>query len=157
MADFGFVTEQLKTEEVATMTLGSVIFPGMEEPATLTGRIAGESNRPFALALAKLTIQKQKMMQGAAVNAEMAIRQSKRNRDDDRQLYADHVITGWGNVTDAKGKPVGFDAETCLQLFKSLPDDVFDQVRNYFATASNFRNQISDDDVKEKGKRSPGA
>lgn len=152
MADFSFVKEQLKTDNLARMTLAAVQFPGQEEPAVLIGRIAGEGNKPFFAETARRTIKRQRMRQGGHVSPEMAIKFAKQDRDDDREMYSEHVMTGWENVSDANGDPVAFSNADCLALFQSLPNDVFDQVRTFFSSSINFRDTVSEDESKAKGK-----
>ena len=73
----------------------------------------------------------------------------KRNRMDDIQLYAKHVVKAWGQVTDAKGNAVLFDKADCQDFLRALPAWVFDGLREFAADPSTFEERI---DAEEVGK-----
>lgn len=152
MTDFGFLDNmQINSDDLAELTLGSVMLPNGKNP-TFTGRLAGEQNKGYATALAQKGLKNSKMNRGAAINASMALAQAKKNRDEDRELFAEHVITGWNDVCDADGVDVAFSKDVCKQFFRKLPDDIFDQVRAYFGDTSNFRDIPSIEDAEDLGK-----
>jgi len=75
-------------------------------------------------------------------------------RDVDRELFAQHVIVGWEDVTDAHGTPVAFASDVALEYFRAMPDSLFDQVRFFARDESNFRQVI---DAASAAGNSPGA
>lgn len=81
-------------------------------------------------------------------------------REQDRELYVDHVIKGWDDSTvlDAAGQPVKFSKDNCRAFLSALPDDIFDELRIFCSTADNFRGegQLDSSDVKALGKNSQG-
>lgn len=77
----------------------------------------------------------------------------RENRDQDRVLYAQHVIKGWKRVVDGEGKEVPFSPENCAEYLQALPDWIFDQVRNFAASPENF---IDDELVADISKNSQG-
>lgn len=67
---------------------------------------------------------------------------NSRMRDYDRELYGQHVLTAWEGIADASGAEVPFSADNAAALFRQLPDDLFDELRSFFLTTSNFRQPI---------------
>lgn len=57
----------------------------------------------------------------------------RRIRTEDRPLYADHVVVGWkeGTVLDNKGKPVEFTQDDATDFLKAIPDNDFDELREF--------------------------
>jgi hypothetical protein len=58
-------------------------------------------------------------------------------RDEDREIIAKCCAKRW-DVTDAKGKPVDFTEENCLEYFRALPDWIFDDIRGFVTDPGNF-------------------
>ena len=152
MNDFSYLEgAKITGDETREFTLLSIQLPNGRNP-TFIGRIASESNKPFARELAARQIKKHKLMQGASINPDLALADAKKTRDEDRELYAKYVVTGWKDVCDGDGKDVKFSPADCLKFFRALPDDMFDMVRNFYATTSNFRETVSQEEAGEKGK-----
>lgn len=96
-------------------------------------RNAGESNKPYFNEMLR------RAEHLARRKAKVTVELIKDNRDRDRDLYPKHVIVGWENVVDADGKPVPFSQDDCRAFLASVPDDMFDELREFCREAVNFR------------------
>lgn len=68
------------------------------------------------------------------LNAEVVAK----NREDDKEIIARHIIKGWTGIKDKAGKVVPFSQEAALDFLKALPDWIFDDFRNWVQNADNF-------------------
>lgn len=59
-------------------------------------------------------------------------------RKNDRILYAKHVIKGWIDVIDDSGKEAEFNLDNCQDFVNSLPDWLFDKIRNFCNQSETF-------------------
>lgn len=61
-------------------------------------------------------------------------------RDDDRTLYAKHLVRGWddGTVVNARGKVVPFSEAAAKALLLATPNHIFDELRVFCSDATNF-------------------
>jgi hypothetical protein len=69
----------------------------------------------------------------------------QKTRDQDRETYSRFVIKGWDDIVDASGQPVPFTQVNCEEFLKALPDFIFDRIRQFCTTATNFMNVDSDE------------
>lgn len=111
----------------------------MVKPAT-------EANKPFARAQLLRSNKRVRAAGGRGVSLETI----EGTRDDDRELYPRFVIEGWGNVFDTDGTLVEFSVKSCEEFLKALPSWVFDGVRGYCTTPSNFAGN-NPEDTEELG------
>lgn len=109
---------------------------------TLIGRPATEANKPYFNSLLKKARKNVRAAQAGAVNAAML----EENRDEDRRLFHEHVITGWENMVDVDGgADLPFNKKDCKDFLAALPNHIFDKVRDHFATTENFVDGIDID------------
>lgn len=104
----------------------------MEGNPTLHVLPAGEVNRPYFQALLKLVSQSPTKLT-ALTTARIS-----EERNQDRQLFAKHVIQGWEGVRDTEGNLVPFSYDNCLEFLRALPDNYFDEIRNYAKDLTRF-------------------
>ncbi len=64
-----------------------------------------------------------------------------KSRDEDRVLFAKHILKGWRNLCTSDGEPAEFSEETAAKLIQSLPDHLFDEIRAFAMEPSNFTAQ----------------
>jgi len=64
----------------------------------------------------------------------------EQSREDDRLLYARHVVVGWEGIEDAEGQPVPFSREVAEEFFAVLPAWIFDRIRIFAMVPENFLN-----------------
>lgn len=149
MADFGYLDGLKVTDSnTAELTIHSIVLPNGKSPI-LVGRCAGQNNKPYFNVLLRTNSRRAKIVKAQGVNASML----DENRDQDRELFPRHVITDWKDVVDSKGKPVAFSRENCEEFLQHLPDHIFDQVRDFFATPENFVGDlVSIEETEEQGK-----
>ena len=79
-------------------------------------------------------------MQAGAVTRDVLDQQ----REQDRTLFAKHVIIGWSNVVDSGGRSVPFSPEVCEEFLRALPDYILDDIKLFASTPGNF---IDPDDL----------
>lgn len=107
---------------------------------TLTVRPALESNKAYFNASLKSSRSNMRSIRNGSVTAGLL----DETRDTDRALYAKHILTGWSGVVDTKGKPVPFTHDVAAEFLAALPTWLFDELREFCGTPSNF---IADDQV----------
>ncbi len=149
MGKFNYLdTMRVSDTDTSECTLYAVVLPNGKNPVFI-GRHAGETNKPYINAILQGSTKTRKMVQANLITAGMLAE----NRDQDRALFPLHVITGWRDVCDASGVDVEFTRDECAEFIAALPDDQFDELRNHFASPSNFRNVVSPEDAIAKGKK----
>ena len=140
MVDFG----NIKKLDVADKTADFILEDIDGEPS-LKLKAATGSNKPLLNAMLKQVGKNKRKYKKKNVTAAMA----EENREDDKQLYIDHVIVGWDGIVDAKGKDVIFSTESCKELLNAIPAWIFDKIREFAADDSNFVEVI---DIEETAK-----
>ena len=108
----------------------------MVKPAT-------EANKPFAKSQLARSNKRIKIASARGVSLEAL----EANRADDRDLYPKHIITGWGNVFDNEGGEVPFTGENCKEFLEALPGWIFDSLRSFCATPSNFSGVVDGEEL----------
>ena len=117
---------------------------------TLIVKQAGESNPPYFNALLKASARTARRALAGNIDAGTIAK----NRAEDRKLFPKFVVQGWKDVVDDNGKAVPFTTEDCVDFLESIPDWVFDDLRNFCSTPANFMDitDITTEDVEAKGK-----
>lgn len=106
----------------------------VEGEPTLIGKPATEANRPYFNAALRRFKGRARAMQAGAVSPAFIAQ----NREEDRELYALHVLEGWEDVVDAQGQAVPFSREAAKAFLDALPDWLFDVVRQHFGNPATF-------------------
>lgn len=109
---------------------------------------ATEENPPYWAGLLKRSKKTLRHARAAGANNALV----KHNRNDDRALFAAHVVRGWPKAPrDAKGVEVAFTPDACASFLKALPDWLFDRLRNFTKEPTNFLpdSEQDDDEVDE--------
>lgn len=114
---------------------------------------AMECNKPYYNALLKQTVKNTKrnnvdQIQGIQTNI------LKHQRKDDKELYAEYVITGWERMPGVDGF-VEFSKENAAEFLDEIDTWLFDIVRAGATSVSNFIEQgdidfVFDDDDQEE-------
>jgi hypothetical protein len=60
-------------------------------------------------------------------------------RRQDVALFVEYIVKGWRNVVDQEGNAVEFNADECAQFLTAIPDDMFEELRNFCLDIANFR------------------
>lgn len=139
MASFSHLA---KLEVSGNKTVDFAIFQ-IEGAPVLHVVAASESNRAYFNELLRKGGKRQAKKK---VDAETV----KSNREEDRVLYARHIVKGWSGIKDDKGKVVEFTEGECLGFLSSLPDWIFDELRAFASDLQNFIEAPID--VEEKAK-----
>ena len=140
MANFSHLA---KLEVSGNKTVDFTIFQIEGEPS-LQVTAASESNRGYFNELLRKGGKRQ------AKKTKLDAATIKTNREEDRVLYAKHIVKGWTGVNDDKGKAVEFTEGECLGFLSSLPDWLFDELRAFASDIQNFIEAPID--VEEKAK-----
>lgn len=139
--------KNLEVDGTARCTVYSVMMPNGENPV-LIGKHAGDTNKAYLNAQLKIVSRNSKRLMQGRINAAVIEEQ----REEDRQLFPEYVITGWENVFDDAGKEVKFSQEHCRDFISALPNYIFEEVRGFFSNPENFiEGSASAEDVIKKG------
>jgi hypothetical protein len=141
MTDFS----QLQRLQPTRERTSDYMISQIEGAPVLTIRFAGEANKPYWRALLKC--QAARPRSSMRRSPEAMDRALKSARDDDRALYAAHVIVGWRDIKDASGAAVPFSAEACVAFLAALPDYLFDEVRVHATEQSNFQEMMDGEEL----------
>lgn len=95
--------------------------------ATLICRPAWDINTDYANARIKVSKPRSKTMQKQGVKAQ----DMRAIRLEDKPLYAEHVVVGWKNVFDGNQQEVPFTKEDCKEFLAAIPDQEFDEIREF--------------------------
>lgn len=139
--DFSNISRQeIKTQDTAQFTFYRI--QGMTP--VLTVKPATEANPDYMRAILRGSREQMRRMRGADLTPEML----KENREKDRQLFPRFVVMGWEGVLDASGEPVTFSQDACEAFLRALPDDIFNELRDFCSTPDNFRDTVGEEDVE---------
>lgn len=136
MTQFG----HLKKLEVQGGKTAEFKMHALDGTPVLTVRPAMESNKGYFNASLKASRSNMRSIRNGNVTAGLL----DETRETDRDLYAKHVVVGWTNVVDQAGKPVQFTRDVAADFLAALPNWLFDELREFCGTPSNF---IEDDQV----------
>jgi hypothetical protein len=95
---------------------------------------ATEANKPYHTSLLRRNVKNARRIQAGRVDRAFI----EESRQEDRELYAQHVVRGWSGVKDDEGKDVSFSPAECLEFLKALPNWIFDELRAFASQATNF-------------------
>lgn len=113
---------------------------------TLVLLLAGESNKPYFNAQLRKARKGLRAARSGMITAAML----EESRDEDRELYAAHVVRDWRGLVDDDGKSVPFSEDACKQFLHALPNWLFDEVREFATSISNFMPEAMDADKTAK-------
>ncbi len=145
MTDFSHLGKLNVTDDSTTEYEIVEIEMGGKCP-TLTLKVAGEANKGYFNGLLRATGHGKGQRRGKLKVNSKAMEEQ---RGYDKDLYPDHVIVGWRDMLDAKGKAVKFSVASCKDFIAALPDWIFDGVRVHASDPENLAEQI---DSEEKAK-----
>lgn len=138
MTDFGYLSKIEVRDQTAEYIISEIEVNG--KSPTLVLSPTTQANQAYFNAVLKSSTKKARRTAGQGLDATIL----NEGRDEDRVLFAKHVVRGWSNVVDAKtGQPVPFSAAECEKFLHALPDWKFDDIRNFCGNARNFLDQTS--------------
>jgi hypothetical protein len=137
-----FDFSNLKKMEVLENKLADYPLSDLEGEPVLKLFPASEANKPYYNELLRRSRSRMSAIKSKKITAQML----QRNRDEDRELYALHVVKGWVGIKDANGNLVEFSAEAAEGFLKALPNWMFDDLR---AWASDPTNWVDIPDVED--------
>lgn len=129
MSDFSHLQRLSETRETRDFVLYN-----LEGEPVLKLRPATEANKPYFNGILRRARKNRGAIQAGVVSGGLV----RESRQDDRRLYAQHVLAGWEGVTDSAGELVPFNSENALAFLEALPDWIFDEVRGFAGTPANF-------------------
>lgn len=143
--------DHLKSREIAGKSVWLQI-PQVSEGACLQVFPATDVNKAYQNAMLKRATNRIRGVAGrgvAQVNAEQS-------RQDDRELYPLHVITGWAGIFDVDGNVVEFSPQEAMEFCAQLPAWIFDRIRLFCMVAENFLGGTQAIDTKDLAGNSGG-
>jgi len=114
-------------EELESGAGVTIDYPGF----SVTVHRAGGSNEKFKEVIAKKTKPHQQLLSRGLLDNDVSERILM-------ETYAETVVVGWENVTDAKGKKIPYSPENVVKQFKAYPE-FYKDIRTFAEKASNFR------------------
>lgn len=127
MAKFNF--DNLKVAATAEFALYQ-----LEGAPVLTLAPATEDNAPFFNEAVRRANKKAAVVKAAGVTPDLI----RTTREEDRDVYARHVLKGWRGIKDADGEDVPFTVENALEFLQALPGWIFEDIRTFAGNPSNF-------------------
>ncbi|KFH18436.1 hypothetical protein ELZ19_06675 [Brucella abortus] len=124
----------LKSLDVQGTATAEMQLHALEGEPTLTLAPALESNKPFFNASLKASRKNMRAIRNGNVTGGLL----EETRDEDRRLYAQHIVRGWKGVRNSAGKDVPFSRELCAEFLEALPNWLFDEIREFAGTPANF-------------------
>jgi hypothetical protein len=118
-------------------------MPELGTDAKIEVRQASESNKHYFNALLRAAGNRPRQITAQKLDAKEVVK----NRNEDRRLFAKYVIVGWSGVEDAGATPkeelnddgtIRFTTDLAAELCEKLPGHLFDLLRHFAATVSNF-------------------
>ena len=106
----------------------------IEGDPVLEGVFAGETNIPYYNALLKRSHRNARKFKANKVSS----KEIEDARNHDRELYPEYVITGWRNVFDSNGSEVNFSKSNLKEFLNSLPNYLFQDIRDFFGNPESF-------------------
>ena len=122
------------------------VMDQLEEAPTFHVLPALEENKPYYREVLKLNAkQAARMRRGVQITPQLL----EQSREQDRRLFAEHIVQGWDGVVDGSGTPVPFSKEKCREFFAVLPSFIFDDLRTFCGDVTNFVDGPSTDEIRE--------
>lgn len=129
MTDFGHLKKYDVSENKAVYSLYQIAGD-----VKLHVLHAGETNVPYFNEVLRRQAKNARIVSAGRLNQQFLAA----NRNEDRELFAKHILVGWENVCDTSGTEVPFSCENARDFLNALPDWIFDEVRTFAANATNF-------------------
>ena len=142
MADFS----QIKRQGAIMPTARHTFYEINGEP-WVDVKPATERNKPFFNSLLRRQRRGRRIIRAGSLTVDMI----KRTRDEDRDLYSKHIITGWGNVVDVAGETVELSPDNCRDFLYAIGDEIFDLLRDFAGDSQTFiEDAVSDTEETAK-------
>ena len=140
MSKFGIV--ETKKRDTVEYTLANVTLSNGLSPVLIVAS-ATDANKKYMSALLRQNAQTRRA-------PKVTLKTVNQNRDNDVELYANHVIKDWKHVVDENNKPVKYSPKEgrdfLTQLCTNNQNWVFDDLRMFCSDMSNFVSDITDED-----------
>lgn len=144
----------LKGSEIAPSATARFVFYGISGEPWIMVRAAHETNKPYFNAVLKRVNGSRRRPTVKVIDAATI----ERNRAEDREMFAKFItnVGEWGNWVGEDGSEIPYTQAAMETLInQALPNDQFDEMRQFCTDLSNFRQDIvSAEDAEEVGKNS---
>lgn len=120
---------KLKKLELTSVSTATYTFPNIDGSPQVIVRPATEINKQYFNALLKRARKNARATPTVGIIAE--------NRTEDRELYAQHIITGWTRMEQITDDTT-FNLQNCKDFLAALPDYEFDSLREFCSNPVNF-------------------
>lgn len=124
----------LKKLDVSPGKTSEYILHQLENSPVLLVAPANEANKSYFNAVLRRSRKNLRALRQQVVSESMI----RENRDEDRELFAQHVLKGWRGVQDTEGSDVPFNRENALAFLNALPNWIFDDLRNFAGDPLGF-------------------
>lgn len=142
MADFS----NLKALDVTNDSTAEYFFPDIPGNPSIVLAPATDANKPFQNERLRMSLERAEKAaaeprgktSGPQTPEGMA-NDIEEEREQDRRLISGFCARAWGTAPlDVNGEAPEFSPENCYQFLKSMPDWMFDPLRNFTANVRNF-------------------
>jgi len=147
MSKFGHIkSANLTAEKTVEYTMHQITVNG--KSPTMIVKPASEINKGYFNALLKRSARLQRKVQAGRIDAATIAE----NRNEDRDLYPVHVIVGWKDVVGEDGQDVPFSSQDCADFLGAIDNFIFDDLRNFCGTPTNFADGLDVTTTEQHGK-----
>jgi hypothetical protein len=110
-------------------------LPWFGAGAFLELRPANDANPAYNLAVVTRALSRVRQTEATA---ETVLRSVAADSDDDRKLYPECVVIGWGGIKDKRGELVPFSVEAARLFFAQLPEWIMARLRLFASRPESF-------------------
>ena len=138
MSDFSHLADLEEATETARYD-----FPHIKGEPWLDVKQANDNNRAYYNGLLRYQ-RRSSRRRGRTIT----VQDVAENREQDRLLYARHVVVKWGNVRDRGGEEVALSEDACREFLQAIPNVDMDELRDFAATPHSFsKDAVPDEDL----------
>lgn len=138
MVDFSNISKL----EVTGEHTAEYVFEGLHGQPKVRVRPITRANKSYTNAMLKRLAPSKKNK-----NTNITVDDIERHQKWDLDLFPKYVLTDWEGVVDTDGNEVEFTEVNAAAFVKALPADMFDELREYCADISNFRDLLDVEDL----------
>ena len=142
MSKFGI--KPVKKLTTIEYTIHAITLNNGESPI-IEIKPANDTNKPYISALLRNNAQVRRAQR-------VTLKAMERNRQDDVELYAKHIIVNWKHVIDEKANPVKYTPSEGIDFLTEIVKDngwIFDDLRMFCSDMSNFIEEGANDEDQD--------
>jgi hypothetical protein len=131
MSKFGY----LKALEIDEARTAEYTIPGTSPALVLLVKHAGQGNEKYINAAVKWEAAHPQPVDNTSATLKWI-------GDKIREIFPQHVVTGWKGVVDGSGAPVTFTPAECADFLSQLPNRILVAMNVFATTAEHFHDVV---------------